>query len=260
MRCDHVRERMGPLIDGELPDAERDALTAHAAGCTACAQHRDALNDLHRQLQLLRQPAPRTLAPRLRAQLALEAAAARPTLDDGGRWWAGLFASPSWQWRRVARFASVLIAACVLSAAAAGWVVRTIDMRDVLARDVLSAHMRSLLQNNAVQVASLDTHTVKPWFAGRLEFTPVVKDLGAEGFQLVGGRLDYVNGKRVAALVYRRRLHQVNVFVWPSVAETAPTPVKINGYNLLAWSHAGMAYWAVSDLNEGELRELPSLL
>jgi anti-sigma factor RsiW len=117
--------------------------------------------------------------------------------------------------------------------------------------------MRALLQDNAVQIASLDTHTVKPWFAGRLEFSPVVKDLAAEGFQLVGGRLDYVGGRRVAALVYRRHLHQVSVFIWPAEGDAAtPSRTRLDGYNVVSWQRAGMTFWAVSDLNEGELREL----
>ena len=129
-----------------------------------------------------------------------------------------------------------------------------------VSHDVLAAHVRSLLQDNAVQIASLDTHTVKPWFAGRLEFSPVVKDLSTEGFQLVGGRLDYVDRQRVAALVYGRRLHQISVFAWPSGGRSAAAySAKIDGYNLLGWSKAGMTYWAVSDLNEGELRELQAL-
>jgi anti-sigma factor RsiW len=101
---------------------------------------------------------------------------------------------------------------------------------------------------------------VKPWFAGRLEFTPVVKDLSTEGYQLVGGRLDYIGGKRVAAIVYKKRLHQINVFIWPS---NDPAPVKIEtveGYNVASWSRGGMAFRAISDLNAGELRELPGLL
>jgi anti-sigma factor RsiW len=139
--------------------------------------------------------------------------------------------------------------------------VHNADVRNALARDVLAAHVRALMQDNAVQIASLDTHTVKPWFAGRLEFAPAVKDLSAEGFALAGGRLDYVGGRRVAALVYRRRLHQVSVFVWPADGDAVtPSAARLDGYNLVSWQRGGMTFWAVSDLNEGELRELQSLL
>ena len=127
---------------------------------------------------------------------------------------------------------------------------------------MLSAHVRSLLQDTPVQIASSDRHTVKPWFTGRVDFAPDVKDLAAEGFPLVGARLDYVDGRRVGALVYKRRLHTINVFMWPSASreDTAPRLVVRNGYNALTWSRNGITQWAISDLNAGELRELQSLL
>ncbi len=122
--------------------------------------------------------------------------------------------------------------------------------------------MRSLLQESPIQVASGDPHSVKPWFNGRIEYAPEVKDPSAEGFPLAGARLDYIGGKRVATLVYKRRLHVVNVFVWPapSADDTAPRLIPINGYNLLAWNHGGLTYWAVSDLNGAELQQLKALL
>ncbi len=158
-------------------------------------------------------------------------------------------------------WAAVVLLACAISIAGTLWWAHRVDGQETLSRDVLAAHVRSLLQDNAVQIASRDTHTVKPWFAGRLEFSPVVKDLSTEGFQLVGGRLDYVDRQRVATLVYRRRLHQISVFIWPSDGRSAQAAysAKIDGYHVLGWSKANMTYWAVSDLNEGELRELQAL-
>jgi anti-sigma factor RsiW len=153
-----------------------------------------------------------------------------------------------------------VLVACTVSVAATWWHMQAVATHQVLIRDVLAAHVRSLLQDNVVQVASSSTHTVKPWFAGRLEFTPVVKDLSAEGYQLVGGRLDFVGGRRVAALVYKKRLHQINVFVWPSNNEVALKLDTADGYNVVSWSRGGMTFWVISDLNAGELRELPSLL
>src|SRR6185437_9388854 len=127
---------------------------------------------------------------------------------------------------------------------------------------ILTAHVRSLLQDSPIQVASSDAHTVKPWFTGRVDFAPEVKDLTAEGFPLLGARLDYVHGRRVGALVYRRRLHTVNVFMWgaPGTEDTAPTLATKNGYNLLVWSKGGVTYWAVSDVDARELQRLYSLL
>jgi anti-sigma factor RsiW len=163
-------------------------------------------------------------------------------------------------WSPALRQAAVVLVACVVSASATWWHMQSVDTQQEITRDVVAAHVRSLLQDNIVQVASNSTHNVKPWFAGRLEFTPVVKDLSAEGYQLVGGRLDYVGGQRVAALVYKKRLHQINVFVWPSNSETALKLDTADGYNIASWSRGGMAFRAISDLNAGELRELPSLL
>jgi anti-sigma factor RsiW len=163
-------------------------------------------------------------------------------------------------WRPALRQVAVVLVACVVSVSATMWQMRAVDTQQELTHDVLAAHVRSLLQEKTVQVASDNTHNVKPWFAGRLEFTPVVKDLTAEGFALIGGRVDYVGGRRVAALVYRKGQHQVNVFTWPSSDTASPKFGTAQGYNVASWSRGGMAFWAISDVNPSELRELPPLL
>ena len=267
MRCDEARTRIGMLHDGELPAGEREALIAHAAECPDCARYRDELARLGAQLRRAREAAPLALAERVRANLQVEAAEiageraaprprpARTALMAG---MAGALA----RWLRpyVPQIAAVLVASAISTAATAWWMQRA-QTGEALAHDVLAAHVRSLLQDSTVQVASLDTHTVKPWFAGRLEYTPLVKDLSAEGFELVGGRLDYVDGRRVAALVYRRRLHQISVFVWPADGSASVSAhAVINGYNLVSWNKAGMSFWAVSDVSGGELSELQTLL
>ncbi len=129
-------------------------------------------------------------------------------------------------------------------------------------QEIITAHIRSLLQDGPIQVASSDSHTVKPWFAGRVDFAPEVKDLTAEGFPLMGGRLDYVHGRRVGGLVYKRRLHTINVFMWraPGGDDAAPSATTRNGYNFLTWTKAGVIYWAVSDLDGAELKRLQELL
>jgi anti-sigma factor RsiW len=125
---------------------------------------------------------------------------------------------------------------------------------EMLAEQVVSSHIRSLQANQLSDVASSDQHTVKPWFSGKLDFAPVVKDLSIKGFPLVGGRLDYLDGRAVAALVYKRRQHTINLFVWPSQApDSAPRSFTIKGYNLVHWTHSQMAYWAVSDVNAKDL-------
>jgi anti-sigma factor RsiW len=124
-----------------------------------------------------------------------------------------------------------------------------------LAEQVLAAHSRSLLANHITDVASSDQHTVKPWFNGRLDFSPPVRDLTSAGFPLVGGRLDYLEGHVVAALVYRHRQHFINVFVWPAAGQVqvAPERIERRGYYLTRWTQEGMSFWAVSDLNAEEL-------
>jgi anti-sigma factor RsiW len=160
------------------------------------------------------------------------------------------------------RQAAVLAIACGLTALATTMILSRAENGTLVEREVVSAHLRSLLQESPIQVASSDTHAVKPWFSGRVDFSPPVKDLTAEGFPLLGGRVDYIGGRRVAALVYRRNLHIVNVFLWPSDnrGEVVPRVDALKGYNVLLWNNGGLTYWAVSDLNGDELRQLQSLL
>lgn len=267
MRCDHDRARIALLLDGELPAPERTAVNIEAADCPDCRRYRDELLALRRQLRQARATPSAALADRLRLRLDYEAAEmaaapARAPAPAPARRALQLLDRARPHLRAYGLQAAALLAACILSIAATlWWVGQSGGPRPDQAHDVLAAHVRSLLQDNSVQVASLDTHTVKPWFAGRLDYTPVVKDLAADGFKLEGGRLDYVDGRRVAALVYLRRLHRISLFIWPAEGpETAPQRAKIDGYNLISWRKAGMRFWAISDLDETELGILPNLL
>jgi anti-sigma factor RsiW len=131
-----------------------------------------------------------------------------------------------------------------------------------IAQDVVSAHVRSLMPGHLTDVPSSENHTVKPWFAGRLDFSPPVADLSAEGFPLVGGRLDYADGRPVAALVYRKDKHFINLFVWPSasVHESAETAETRQGYNVLHWTRGRTTFWVISDVNRIELRQFTDLV
>jgi anti-sigma factor RsiW len=130
----------------------------------------------------------------------------------------------------------------------------------LLTQEIIGGHVRSLMADHLTDVVWTDYRTVSPWFVERLGFAPPVEDLAAEGFPLVGCRLDYIDGRRVAALVYRRRFHYVNLFVWPSTDRRSERVLKEKGYNLLYWNQSGLTFWAVSDLGEDEMQALARLL
>ncbi len=259
MQCDRTREQLGAYRDGELSPDERRAVAHHLEGCRACS---DMLADDDRIAKSLRQHgrslAPPVLAARVRTALHridIEA----PDAGAGAR---AIPRSTPWNVAGITKFAASLAAASILSALSTWWLVTASNQHANIERDIAGAHIRSLLQDSPTQIASSDQHTVRPWFAGRADFAPDVKNLTAEGFPLAGGRLDYIADRRVAAAVYKRRLHVINVFMWqaPTTAGSAPQLSTRNGYNLLSWSRDGTAFWAVSDLNAEELRQLQQLL
>jgi anti-sigma factor RsiW len=251
MQCDRAQELIGAFVDGELSGDDRPLVATHLETCPNC---RELLADVKRisaaVAEMGREAAPKGLASRIRGALF----SADKAQADRRRLWR---ISPGFL-----RQAAALAAVCLLSASVTWWMVTTSQQGRQLEQELVTAHVRSLLQDRPTQVASSDSHTVKPWFAGRVDFSPEVKDLAAEGFPLLGGRLDYVGERRVGALVYQRRLHVVNVFMWPASGsqEAPPRQASIHGYNLLAWTSRGITYWAVSDLAGGELQHLQALM
>jgi anti-sigma factor RsiW len=163
--------------------------------------------------------------------------------------------------RRIFTWAAA--AALVLSVGAGMTLWRPASSRgDAIADEVVNNHVRSLMANHLFDVQSTDLHTVKPWFQGKLDFSPPVVDLASSGFPLVGGRLDYVGGRPVAALVYQRQKRTINVFISPEGdhPSTRDIVLTVRGFNLRHWIHKGMSFWAVSDLSSVELGEFTSAL
>jgi anti-sigma factor RsiW len=153
------------------------------------------------------------------------------------------------------------LAAAVLVGVGLALALRTPTATDRLADEATAGHARSLLADHLLDITSTDRHTVKPWFQGRTDFAPPVVDLKEHGFPLAGGRLDFLDGRTAAALVYRRRQHVINLFVWPANGgETGVREMPRRGYNLAHWTTAGLYFWAVSDLNAEELAEFARLV
>jgi anti-sigma factor RsiW len=208
-------------------------------------EHAGEFRAIGRQIALGYAQAPADLAERIRNRIATE--------RDGGRR-PGMRAGLLW--------AAALLLTCGLSALASWYLTYQAETRSRLQNEIVASHVRSLMQDKPFQIASSERHTVKPRFGGKIDFSPNVKDLAAQGFPLVGARVDYVAGRRVAVLVYMRRLHVINVFIWPSVpaGPHEPQARSLQGYNTITWTADDMTQWAVSDLNVAELRELRALL
>jgi anti-sigma factor RsiW len=248
MTCKSAVSLIEPYIDGELDASQKAEVEQHLNECPNCLGIHQKLSGLGTDLTTF---APRYDAPdRLRERVlssVREAAAAKPrptVIQWPARPWA--------------------IAATVLLAVSIGWNVVLLrspshkGAESEVAQEVVSSHIRSLIGDHLLDVPSTDQHNVKPWFNGKLDYSPDVKDFAAEGFPLIGGRVDYIDHRPVAALVYKRRLHVINLFVWPSNSPQAE-PEARSGFNLVVWSNTGMNYCAVSDLNQAELRQFTDL-
>jgi anti-sigma factor RsiW len=220
-------------LDGELDPAHALEIERRLAGDPALAAERDRVEALRRALRdrLPREAPPPGLARRIEAALGLRREPARPS------------------WRALA--ASVALALFVGSGAT--WFVLRPEPADTRADMVVASHMRALMASQPTDVASSDRHTVKPWFNGRIPEAPRVVDLGAEGFPLVGGRVDVIGRVAVATLVYRHRQHLISLTALPADAAMAGAPRAIAGYNIAAWRQDGVGYWAVSDLAASDL-------
>jgi anti-sigma factor RsiW len=232
-------------VDGQLGPIRRFLLNRHIARCTSCRTEQEALQAVRTAIRtnLPTHRAPPNLAVRIGAALPREAP---PSVR------------PSRLWLPRLGFGLGGALAGAALTLALGW---TPLAPDPLAADVVADHVRSMLADHLTDVATSDQHTVKPWLSARLDFSPVTKDFAADGYPLLGGRLDYVAGHRAAAVVYRRDKHIINLFVYPSnQPDAAPRLEKRDGFNVIRWQMGGLTYVAVSDVETAQLQGFVGLV
>ena len=253
MSCQRARELIHGYVDGELDSANNLEIERHVQECQVCASTYRSQTTLRSSLRdkSLYYPASETLKKRIQSAVRKEAKSERSPRSLGSRW--------------IAVGASL---AFVLLIGALMWKVWPGVSRpssdELLAQELVSNHVRSLLLGGShlTDVLSSDQHTVKPWFDGKVDFAPPVKDFAGQDFRLYGGRLEYLNNRSVATLIYQRRLHYINLYIWPTEqsGSTGEVTSQRQGYNLIHWTSSGMNYWAISDLNNVELHEFARLV
>lgn len=268
MNCQELGRWIGPLLDGELDARNTAEVQAHLAGCPACQRQYEAQRALSSNIRRLdlAYAAPASLRQRIGAALEAEMAGAgaasegalrEPAPSEGkalGRkkvLRAGQGSSRFSQWLMWAGWPVAVAASALLATV-------MLQQRALQTDDIVAAHVRSLLVDHLSDVVSTSHHTVKPWFAGKIDFTPPVPDLSSRGFELVGGRLDYVRGQSVAAVIYRKHGHIINVLTGlPGHGlDKLPQSEHIQGYSLRSWQQAGLDLVAISDIDPRELANL----
>jgi len=246
MNHDEAAKLLGPYQDGELDLASCLKLEEHMAGCPSCQEKLAAEKEL---IEIVRSETPRFQPSpflKTRIQAALREQQSSPVAV---RSWNPI--SLAWAYSGLA--VGIL---CIL-----GIGVFWTQSIPALDQEAVANHVRSLQVNHLMDVASTDQHTVKPWFAGKLDYSPQVVDLGPSGYPLIGGRLDVLDHRNVAAIIYQRRKHYINLFIWPSDTESLHGRLyNQNGYHAIGWTKSGMNYLAVSELGEKELREFVQMI
>jgi anti-sigma factor RsiW len=237
--------RLQAYFDGELDASAALEVERHLQGCADCAA---LLADLEATRQLIRRDAPYHRAPAglregIMASFDREEGVQRPRLSFSRRFLSGAASGAG---------ATALAAMLVFFLG--------MPRPDPLAGDLMNAHLRSLMSDHLIDVVSSDRHTVKPWFAGHTDVSPPAADFEKEGYKLIGGRADYVDGHRAAVVVYRHGLHIVNVFAWAASTEKLPGEVTQKGYHIVCWTSADLDYCAVSDTGMDELLDLVRLI
>jgi len=245
MTCDEAKILLHALIDGELDAGHAYEVETHIAGCASCAADAAAYRQMHEAIGNadLSYSAPSSLRQRIDNALPKAATPSNVT--------------PLASRRSLLRGFAMGSAVSALAATGLVAIVLRNDDQKLVESEIVSAHLRSLQPGHLIDVLSADQHTVKPWFNGKLDVSPPVIDLTAQGFTLIGGRLDYIDARAIGAVVYKRRAHIINLFV----AQTSTTERRlakmetIQGFNIRRWSDRGLNYWAVSDIGADELAE-----
>jgi anti-sigma factor RsiW len=263
MNCGEAQSWLHAYLDGELQAPATLQYEQHIRECSACARTLAEQKELQTAMRsdLLYYKAPEGLRERLTSAVRSQRSDVGVDKEienrPGHNPLSGFRPRTSYLWRWAA------VAACLLLCVGIGFLLAQMfiapSKHERLVQEVVASHVRSMQVEKArlVDIRESDGHKVKPWFNDKLDFSPPVPDLAQQGFALVGGRLDYLDGRAVAALVYKRRQHLINVFLWPDSANTdTSTPVETRqGFHVVHWSRAGMNFWVVSDLNVAELGE-----
>jgi anti-sigma factor RsiW len=249
MDCASTQKLLDTYLDRELDGSSARTVGQHLKVCRECGRKCDARSSLSGRIkkQATYYPASASLGERIRAQIDGLAPAYRETTR------AARFKFPDLT--RWFQLGGAVAAAVVITTIVTLQLASTPDDQRIVDQ-VLSGHSRSVLTSHQIDVASSDQHTVKPWLSSRLDFSPTVTDLTTSGFPLRGGRLDYVDNRAVAVLVYGHRQHVIDLFIWPADAAPDTSPSRgfsKRGLNVLHWTAAGMTYWAVSDVNTADL-------
>jgi anti-sigma factor RsiW len=251
MDCARLRSLLDEYLDRELEPGASMSIAEHLRACDDCSRAvaaRSALGTaIKKEAAYYR--APPALANRIRAQVVQTTTrtAAKPTTRRFN----------PLEWRRWLPLGAA-VAATVVATSFATLQLAGMDRDETVVAQLISGHSRSIVTGHEIDVASSDQHTVKPWLSSKLDFSPGVTDLAAAGFPLQGGRLDYMNDRPVAVLVYGHRQHVIDLFIWPedTAADKAPSrSFSKRGMNVLHWTASGMTYWAVSDVGKTDLQE-----
>jgi anti-sigma factor RsiW len=252
--CELTQRFVPGYLDGELDLMRTIEMATHLRTCGGCARELEIQQALRAAVQSgsLTYATPEGLRERIQSSLRASIAKEAPGIGSAWNQWR------FFQW--AAAFAVLAVCAVTSWQFAGGLREPSSDQR--IAAEVFASHVRSLEANHLMDVVSTDQHTVKPWFDGKLDFSPPVEDMASDGFPLIGGRLDYLEGRDVAALIYQRRKHFINVFVWPDAdgSNSTQSIESRQGYNVMRWSHGGFQFWAASDVSPSELAEFARLL